>query len=388
MNRMICASALVAALCVSAWGQEIPGWTVKSGTWTESDGVITGKAVPGETAWLMSDAEYYDFSLTAEFRTSTPGNGGIQFRSHWLPNLEKEGEFQFYGYQANVETRRDDGTATVLDEKGRGPLVIPSPEAQAAVLKTDWNTLRIEARGPVIEVWVNGVRANRLYDEQFIGGYLGLQAEPQKDGEGMVEYRNIQCEDHGRVQDWQPLFNGSDLSGWQEWGTEDWSVENGVIEGKSGPDKSEGYLLTDGTWTDFRVKGECKMLGPGNYGLFYRSTISYNDKQYPIISGIQGEVDPGYPGPSGWHYESYRRGWIFEQPDTSSIRSYALRPGEWNAIEIRAIGNRITSWINGIRIVDFYDENPQVFEGGFALQLHAGGADGILWKELYVTDPQ
>ena len=42
------------------------------------------------------------------------------------------------------------------------------------------------------------------------------------------------------------------------------------------------------------------------------------------------------------------------------------------------MGNRTTSWINGIRIVDFHDDNPQVFEGGFALQLHAGGADGII----------
>jgi hypothetical protein len=68
------------------------------------------------------------------------------------------------------------------------------------------------------------------------------------------------------------------------------------------------------------------------------------------------------------------------------MRAYAARPDEWGEIEIRVVGNRATSWVNGIRIVDFHDENQQLFEGGFALQLHDGGAEGILWKDLYVLE--
>ena len=202
-----------------------------------------------------------------------------------------------------------------------------------------------------------------------------------------AHYRNIKINDLGRTGDWRSRFNGRSLKGWEVYGTERFDVEDGVIIGRSGPKKSEGYLLTKETWTDFRVRGSFKMLGAGNFGLFYRSTITLREKDgYPIISGIQGEVDPAYPGPSGWHYESYRRGWLHEEPQKESMRGYAAPPDTWGEIEIRCIGNRTTSWINGIRIVDFYDPNPQVFEGGFALQLHAGGVEGIMWKDLFVLE--
>jgi len=363
------------------------GWEALSGSWSESDGTIVGRA-DAEAAWLISDDFYWDFALSVEFKTPAACNGGVQFRSHWLPNPENPAESQFYGYQANIETRTDDGTGSIIDENGRGRLVLPSPEAQEAVNPTDWNTMRIEARGGVVDVWVNGVRANTLYDEAFIGGRLGLQVMPLDDGEAEIHYRNIEIEDYGRLGDWTSLFDGESLDGWTVYGTEEFVVEDGAILGRSGPNKGEGYLLTDGSWTDFRVRGEFEMLGEGNFGMFYRSTIpGQRDDGGPRISGIQGEVAPGRPGPSGWHYESYRRGWLHEKPQMDSIRAYALNEEGWSWIEIRAVGNRITSWINGIQVVDFYDDHPQVFEGGFALQLHAGGVEGIRWREIYVAEP-
>ena len=63
-----------------------------------------------------------------------------------------------------------------------------------------------------------------------------------------------------------------------------------MIDGHSGPKKSEGYLGTVETFKDFRVRGTFKMLGSGNYGLFYHSSITLKDDGYPVISGLQGEV--------------------------------------------------------------------------------------------------
>jgi hypothetical protein len=266
-------------------------------------------------------------------------------------------------------------------------LVAPSPEAVKATKLTEWNHVRIEARGFVMSLWINGVKANHIKDEKFIGGRIALQVMPLEEGVAEVQYRNINIEEHERDGDWRVLFNGKSTEGWKVFGSEKFDVEDGVIIGRSGPKKSEGYLLTDESWTDFHVRGSFNMLGAGNFGLFYRSQITLREKDgYPIISGVQGEVDPAYPGPSGWHYESYRRGWIFEEPQKASMRAYAARPNEWGEIEIRCIGNRTTSWINGIQIVDFFDTHPQVFEGGFALQLHAGGVEGIMWKDIFVLD--
>ena len=166
-------------------------------------------------------------------------------------------------------------------------------------------------------------------------------------------------------------------------GAEDWSVKDGIIDGHSGPKKSEGYLATVETFKDFRVRGGFKMLGAGNYGLFYHSSITLKDDGYPIISGLQGEVAPDYPSPTGWVYESYKRGWLVK-PDPNAPAAMALRRNEWNEIEIRTVGNHVTTWVNGMRTLDLVDEKQLLTEGFFALQLHAGGAEGILWKDLYV----
>jgi hypothetical protein len=369
-------------------------WTVLSGDWTEEDGVLIGRSTAeADQAWLMFNGERSDFDLTLYFKTPVACNGGVQIRSHWMPKLPlKEGEapeHDFHGYQMNIDTRAEDVTGNILDKNGRWGMVGTSPEAQAVVKPTDWNKMTIVARGPLMEVYLNGVLANRLHDERYLSGFVGLQVEALADGSpGEIHYKDISLPqyDHGRLGDWTSLFNGENLDGWTVWGTEEFSVEDGTIVGRSGPKKSEGYLLTDGIWKDFRVRGRFKMLGEGNFGLFYRSTIAYDAEEVPRINGIQGEVMPGRPAETGRHYESYRRGWLNEE-NHDDIGAWALRENEWNEIEIRGIGNRITSWVNGIQVTDFHDDNPQVFEGGFALQLHSGGVDGIAWKELYVTEP-
>ena len=107
------------------------------------------------------------------------------------------------------------------------------------------------------------------------------------------------------------------------------------------------------------------------------------DDGYPVISGIQVEVEPAYPTKTGFLYESYKRGWLTEPTDKISA-AWALRIGDWNEIEAKTEGNRTITWLNGVKVVDFQDTAPNLFEGFFALQLHTGGVAGIQWRELYV----
>ena len=375
---------------------DLAGWQALGGQWTVEDGVVSGLARKEENAWLLwTGRTLADFELTLEFRTPVPTNGGVQFRSHWLPRLPlQEGETaetvpkQMYGYQANIETRQRAATGRLVDENGRGPLA----EADEAALKTlkqkDWNVMTVRALDSRIEVELNGVPAVRYEDEAFIKGYLALQSFAwDLQGEAAaVEYRNIRLRDLGRTGQWRTLFDGKSFDGWKEWGEEGWTIEDGVIVGRCGPKKSEGYLATLETWKDFRVRGQFRMLGEGNYGLFYHATIQLREDGYPVISGLQGEVAPEYPSPTGWIYESYKRGWL-EKPDMTRLAAWALRPGEWNEIEIRCVGNRITTWVNGVRAVNITDEGQQLFEGSFALQLHTGGSAGIMWRDLNVREP-
>lgn len=375
---------------------DLAGWQALGGQWTVKDGVVSGLARKDENAWLLwTGRTLADFELTLEFRTPVPTNGGVQFRSHWLPRLPlQEGETaetvpkQMYGYQANIETRQRAATGRLVDENGRGPLA----EADEAALKTlkqkDWNVMTVRAVDSRIEVELNGVPAVRYEDEAFIKGYLALQSFAwDLQGEAAaVEYRNIRLRDLGRTGQWRTLFDGKSFDGWKKWGEEEWTIEDGVIVGRCGPKKSEGYLATLETWKDFRVRGQFRMLGEGNYGLFYHATIQLREDGYPVISGLQGEVAPEYPSPTGWIYESYKRGWL-EKPDMTRIAAWALRPGEWNEMEIRCVGNRITTWVNGVRTVNITDEGQQLFEGSLALQLHTGGSAGIMWRDLNVREP-
>ncbi|MCK5862716.1 MAG: DUF1080 domain-containing protein [Candidatus Hydrogenedentes bacterium] len=372
----------------------LDGWRVLSGEWQVEDGVVIGKAEKEENCWLLYEARAFaDMEIELEFRTQTPTNGGIQLRSHWLPRMPlADGETlqtapgQMYGYQINVETRKRLGTGIIMDENGRGYLAEPAMEAAKTLKQQDWNRMRIVARGTQIEVYLHDVLACKVEDEAFIKGYIALQLNPfqSEDDSTEIEYRNIKIKDYKREGAWHALFNGEDFEGWKKWGDEKWEVIDGIISGSSGPKKSEGYLATKEIFKDFRVRGSFNMLGDGNYGLFYHSSIKLREKDgYPLISGLQGEVEPGCPGSSGWVYESYKRGWLVK-PDHSTMQSVALRPGKWNEIEICTRGNHVTTWINGIRVLDLEDEDQQLFEGSFALQLHSGGVEGINWKDLYI----
>ena len=386
---MVVGLAMVAAFTAQAgeWESLTPnnsldGWRVLSGEWhVTDDGVIVGKAARDVNGWILYEARTFaDFEITFDFRTQTPTNGGVQIRSHWLPRMPLlEGETiadaprQMYGYQANVETRRRLGTGTIMDEN-------------QTLKQRDWNTMRVVARGGAIEVYLHDMLACSIEDEAFVDGYVGLQIYPfqTEDEFHEIEYRNVRVKDYGRDGNWRALFDGASLDGWKEWGDEDWQVEDGVIWGRSGPKQSEGYLATEEIFKDFHVRGSFKMTGDGNYGLFYHSTIKLREEDgYPLIAGLQGEVEPSFPGSTGWIYESYQRGWLVK-PNHAIMEATALRVGEWNEIEIRSKANHVTTWVNGIRVLDLEDDDQRLFEGSFALQLHTGGADGIGWKDIYV----
>ncbi len=361
-----------------------------SGAWQLKDGELVGHADPGKMSWFRLAGEYSDFEFEAEFMTPAPSNGGVQFRAHWLPQMSAQGPGPktMFGYHANIDTQETGRTGEVLIRHGEPPLCAATKDAQATVKASEWNSIRIHAAGPVAQVFINGVPAASAYDESFIGGMIALQVQPNDSGPAEVRYRNLRVRDLGRGDAWRPLFDGKSLAGWKIYGTEDFHVKDGIIECRRGPQQSEGYLATEEQWTNFRVRGKFHMLGDGNYGLFYHSTITLREKDgYPVIAGLQGEVEPSWPGSTGWVYESYRRGWLI-QPDKTAPAAALLRIGDWNEIEIRSQGNHLTTWVNGMRVIEWMDPSPQLFSGSFALQLHAGTGAGVDWRELYVTAPQ
>lgn len=173
------------------------------------------------------------------------------------------------------------------------------------------------------------------------------------------------------------LFNGENLDGWIVYGTEKWYVENGILICESGEDKEYGYLGTTKHYKDFILTLEFKQNSNGNSGVFIRSTVDGIK-----VKGWQVEVAPAGLH-SGGVYESYGRGWLIK-PEPENEK--ALKEGAWNTLKIKVQGEKLTSWLNDTKMVDFSDEAIGKGEGGIVLQIHSGGDVKVSWKNIKITE--
>lgn len=173
------------------------------------------------------------------------------------------------------------------------------------------------------------------------------------------------------------LFNGRDLAGWTIHGTEKWYVDNGELICESGPDKQYGYLSTNKTYKNFELTLEFKQEANGNSGVFFRSSI-----EGVKIRGWQCEVAPPNHH-TGGIYESYGRGWLI-QPD--SAKEKHLKPGKWNKLKLRVVGDEVTTWLNGHQMIFLKDQKIGAGDGFIALQIHDGGGIKVRWKKFKIKE--
>jgi len=177
---------------------------------------------------------------------------------------------------------------------------------------------------------------------------------------------------------WIALFNGKNLNGWVKNGQESWTVDNGTIVGESTVGHY-GYLTTKKIYGDFELQVK---FNPehGNSGVFTRSRITGNSPNTgPDIEGMQVEVDPARH--TGSIYESGHRGWVAMGTDACEK---AIKPGEWNLLEITEKGPHYVTQLNGVPCVDFTDPKPNFTAGVIGLQLHTGGGVKIRFKDIYL----
>ena len=141
----------------------------------------------------------------------------------------------------------------------------------------------------------------------------------------------------------EPLFNGKDLTGWKG-AVENYEVKDGAIVCKP---KKGGVLFTEQTFDDFIVRIEFKLPPAGNNGV----AIRYPGKGRASTDAM-GEIqllDDDHP-----KYEK-----LDPRQFTGSLYGMAaakrghLKPvGEWNTMEIEAVGHTIKVTLNGKQILD------------------------------------
>jgi len=170
------------------------------------------------------------------------------------------------------------------------------------------------------------------------------------------------------AQDWKPLFNGKNLTGWKQLnGKAKFTVENGQIVGRTVSEEPNSFLATEKDYGDFVLEFEYKVDSTMNSGVQFRSE-SNPDYQNGRVHGYQFEIDPSKRAWTGGIYDEARRDWLYTMDLNPSAKS-AFKQGQWNKVKIECIGINLRTWVNGVPCAYVIDDVTP--KGFIALQVHA-----------------
>lgn len=173
---------------------------------------------------------------------------------------------------------------------------------------------------------------------------------------------------NSKTKEWIDLFNGKDLSGWEELGgSAEFKVEDGAIVGISKTDTPNSFLATKNVYGDFIFECEFSVDDGLNSGIQFRSQSS-SDFKNGRVYGYQAEIDASKRSWSGGVYDEARRGWLYHLEYNPAAKN-AFKPGEWNILRIEAIGDHIRVWLNNQQTTDLIDDLTP--NGFIALQVHS-----------------
>jgi 3-keto-disaccharide hydrolase len=243
-----------------------------------------------------------------------------------------------------------------------------------------------------------------------------------------VQPEPINFDDH---DGWIQIFDGKTLDGWD--GRSDiWHVEDGALVGESSSEHPSGttnIIWTGGEPGNFELKLEMKLEGSGaNGGVQYRSfRVAPKDNPLPAdltpdqrarreqekalalknanwnVSGYQADFDFAnqYTGqlyeqdsPRGiiaWRSqvvatEPGKKPTLLATLGSSDDLKSAIKPGEWNQVEIIADGNMLTHIINGRIMSVLVDTDPEFSraKGIIAFEIEGPGKVKILHRNVWL----
>jgi len=173
---------------------------------------------------------------------------------------------------------------------------------------------------------------------------------------------------HGQQGEWENLFNGKNLKGWNRLnGNAGFVIEDGGISGISIMNSPNTFLATSKVYTNFILEYEMRMDVGLNSGVQIRShsNPSYENGR---VHGLQVECDDSRRAWSGGLYDEARNGWRYPLEYNPAAKK-AFKAGQWNQYRVLAFENHIMTWINDIPCANLVEENSET--GFIALQVHA-----------------
>lgn len=200
--------------------------------------------------------------------------------------------------------------------------------------------------------------------------------------------------------DYQPLFDGETLDGWE--GPENlFRVQNGTIIAGTleASIPNNAFLCTTEQYDSFELRLLGKLIGEGdNAGVQFRSERVPNHHE---VSGFQadmgsvsrawlyqvigrGSPEAGEPATApvwGALYDETRRDRFLAWGDLEEVERL-VKPSDWNELIVRAQGAHIQVWLNGQQTVDYTEVSHIPHSGVICLQIHSGPPAEAWYKDI------
>jgi len=355
---------------------KIAKWTEDLGNhWTvEGDDLVND----GKGTYLSTRKDYGDFELLLEYKTVPKADSGIYLRG--VPQVQIWDSTDPDGGKLG----REKGSGALWNNPAGAPGKDPLVRADKPL--GEWNQVRVVMVGARVSVWLNGQMTvnHALLENYYDRGSKdpAIKANPRpipREGPiqlqthgGEIRWRNLFIREiagaeankilasHGEGPGWKPLFNGSDLAGWQG-PVDQYEVRDGAIFCQKG---KGGTLHTIESFSDFVARAEIQIPPGGNNGFAIRYP-GKGDTAYVGMCELQvlddsaekyAKLDPRQYNGSVYGIAAAHRG-------------YQRPVGEWNFEEITVQGTRIRVELNGTVITEVDVAQVTDFMGG---KPHAG----------------
>ena len=349
---------VLAAMPAAKREQTIAAWTAEArGHWqVENDELVND----GKGPYLTTDKDFGDIELLVEYKTVPLADSGIYLRA--TPQV------QIWDYT------KEGGKWNLGADKGSGGLWNNSPGSPGKdpLVLADkpfgqWNKFRILQVGERVTVYLND---KLVVDHARLENYWHKSVKPPKHNHAtpLLKQAPIQLQTHGGEIRWRnffvreipaseandillkhhaegfvDVFNGRDFTGWSG-PVDEYEVKDGAIVCR--PHKG-GNIYTKDEYSDFMARVEFRLPPAGNNGLGIRYP-GYGDGAYTGTCECQilDDGDPRYANLDPRQYCASAYGM------TAVNRGYLRPVGEWNFIEVTAIGPKLTMELNGTRVTE------------------------------------
>jgi hypothetical protein len=380
-------------------GRNLDGWYACNGTapFTVEDGAIVGRTVlDSPNSFLCTKETFGDFIFEFEVKVESEMNSGVQVRSIADPAIKKG---RVHGYQVEIDPSARAWSGGIYDEARRGWLhtLTDQEAARKALRMGEWNRFRVEAIGPSIRTWLNGIECANILDDLTPRGLIAVQvhsigSDKTKVGQ-TIRWRNLRIlteglkaqstPDRGETPQfnhipntvspreardgWRLLWDGKSTTGWRgakldRFPPGGWEIRDGVlavIESGGRESTAGGDIVTVNEYGDFELIVEFNITEGANSGIKYFVDTALNKGEGSAI-GCEFQIldDARHPDAKAGVNGNRKLAGLYDLIPPENVRFNGI--GEWNRARIVVKGRHVEHWLNGFKTME-YERNTQMW---------------------------